>query len=185
MDDWTLDGDSGIYTPVYYGLRTTALVISCAICGGWAVLLIGLSLYHHIRYRRPDVWISGTADFSWFSQPSPVGGSSPRNARSWLIGESREREVYTGFVRPIGAFICRHTPWRRVAGVEPVWLSFLRGTIAFAFLLGLLAYACVQCISLPLQESHRSLPVRNVGIAQNIPNLEDLPVSLVSDLLIT
>lgn len=160
--------------------------ISCVTCFVWAGILqvLGTSLRHHLHYHRPDVWMSGVRDFDWYNHSPPAGTQgpkpAPRNLRSWLVGEPRRAGVYLHFLSPLGEFIFHHTPWRRVIGVEPIWLSLIRGTIGFAFLLGLFAYAAVQCVRLPIQESSGSLPVRDIGTDPSAFGLESKSLSLMS-----
>lgn len=173
-------------TGVYFYSGIAALVISGVPCIIWGVVLFSVSLRHHLHCHRSDVWISGVRDFRWYDQP-PSAGVRESNGpdigfRLWVVGESRGQGAYLDLIRPISRIIFRHTPWRRVVGVEPIWLSLVRGTVGFAFLLGLSAYACLQCISLPLQESSSALPVRDGGISPTPFNLEEIPVALVSDI---
>lgn len=157
----------GTYSTVYFGLEVTTLVLCCATCSLWVVVLLYMSLRQHLSYNHPEVWTSGVRDFDWFNHPSPADTPKEGNSFStpvvWIIGESRGLCVRSGFIRPLRHFIFHHTPWRRVVGVEPIWLSAIRGTVGLTLLLGLSAYASIQCIKLPLEESSGSLPVRSRG----------------------
>lgn len=171
---------------VYLTLVLAALVINGIACFIWASLLLSVSLWHTSHYQAPGVWTSGVRDFEWYNHPSPAGTPDRSISRPGLlfrlIGVSRGAgTTYHAFVNPIAQLMFHHTPWRRVVGVEPIWLSLVRGTTAFVLLIALCAYASIQCISLPVHESNFALPVRDAGISLHRDVLEDTPVSLVRD----
>lgn len=168
-------------------VRITSFVTSVITSTAWVTTLLYLSYRHHRYYQHPAVWVSGIRDFCWYNSPPAAGTQDPdvvnssRSLRTWLIGAPRSREaVRTGFLAPVAEFVFHHTPWRRVVGVEPIWLSLARGTTGVACLLGLSAYACIQCISLPLRESYDSLPLRETGTHGEPLLLADVFVALVS-----
>lgn len=176
------------YTAVFRGTTTAAFVIASFTSSFWVTTLLCVALSQHVFYNGPAVWFSGVRDFGWYDRPHPSGSSvqdEPTHGPFvWIIGYPRGRGVHHGFVRPLSDFIFRHTPWRRVIGVEPVWLSLIRGTVGFSLLLGLFAYAIIQCIKLPLEESGGPLPVRTRGsTGQRLPtfSLEYTTTALVSD----
>lgn len=169
------------FTIVYFDGEITLAIITTLICSIYAVTLLSLALYSHFILHHPEVWWAGVRDFKWLGRPAPagdVGGGDTRKPGDYtratrcfyfICGESRGLGVEQGFYRPLSQFFSNHTVFRRVVGVEPVWLAFTRGVFALAFLVGLLAYGTIQCIKLPVWENASNLPVRSQEIQGAYP----------------
>ncbi|KAG9010456.1 hypothetical protein FRB94_010419 [Tulasnella sp. JGI-2019a] len=80
----------------------------------------------------------------------------------FFAGQSRGLGVKDGFYKPFNRFLPNHTIFRRVIGVEPIWLALARGAVGLVFLVGLFAYGTIQCVQLPLNENGNTLSVRPV-----------------------
>lgn len=115
----------------------------------------------------------------------PLGRGAYKAAstvRVLAVGYSRGLGIQSGFYRPLNNFLSTHTVFRRVIGVEPIWLAFARGTVGLAFLVGLLAFGIIQCIKLPLAEDGSNLPTRarELGLWDKLPpsmSLENVTVA--------
>lgn len=180
----------GTFSVVYYAVQIAAIVINLITCSCWVLALLSISIENHIRLHHPEVWISGVRDFKWYNYPPPAGpvdseGPAPSPFVRLFAGQSRGLGIKHGFYRPLNQFLSNHTVFRRVVGVEPLWLSIIRGSVGLAFLVGLLAYATIQCIKLPLAEDGSTLPVRprEIDLWSTDPTftpLENITVAFVS-----
>lgn len=185
---------SGTFSRVYFAVEIAALSITSLILGGYTLVLLGMVLHSHLRLGRPRVWTAGVRDWPWFDRPTPAGDIDVDHTRGYslgnrvvffFIGQSRGLGIKHGFYLPINRFLSNHTLFRRVVGVEPVWLALIRGTIGLAFLVGLLAYGAIQCLQLPLTEDASNLPVRPMernlwDTSPPFTSLENVTIAFVS-----
>lgn len=159
---------------------------------GWFCFIAIISIDHTVRRRQPLVWLSGIRDFPWYGLDSPATAQdinqSPvkHTLSALLIGRSRGRSVRDDFIRPVLRFIFGHTPFRRLVGVEPVWLSVVRGFTALSFISSLAVYAVLACIVNPLLENDSTLPTRPMGVhawsgAPPMSSIDSLFIVVVSD----
>ncbi|KAG9010457.1 hypothetical protein FRB94_010420 [Tulasnella sp. JGI-2019a] len=145
------------------------MVVACIIVVISAVY--ALALHNHLHLHRPEVWSAGVRDWWWFGGPTPAGDFDVDHTKEHSLGatflfpfagQSRGLGIKNGFYKPLNHFLSNHTVFRRVTGVEPIWLALVRGIVGLAFLVGLLAYGAIQCIQFPLNEDGNTLPVRPV-----------------------
>ncbi|KAG8857624.1 hypothetical protein FRB96_005642 [Tulasnella sp. 330] len=182
---------NGTFSRVYFAVEIVALSITMVILGGYAFVLLGITLHSHLCLGRPEVWMAAVRDWRWFDSPTPAGDIDIDNTNGsslghkvflLLVGQSRGLGIKSGFYRPLNQFISNHTVFRRVIGVEPIWLALIRGTIGLTFLVALVAYGAIQCLQLPLAEDANNLPVRPIerGLWDRTPpftSLENVTVA--------
>lgn len=172
----------------------TCLCLATLVGISWVALLLIAALEHHLTLGHLDVWAAGIRDFPWYGidppAPDSIEDTEKRTLvtplRTLLVGQSRGLGVRDGFYRPLAHFMWNHTPFRRVIGIEPVWLALVRGTVAILLLSGLLVYGALQCIVNPIIENDNSLPTRPLpyyaysGAPPFLP-IDLLPVVFVSN----
>ncbi|KAG8920075.1 hypothetical protein FRC01_000940 [Tulasnella sp. 417] len=177
----------GTFSVVYFAVQIAALVLGLAVSSLYVLSLLIVATDQ--RDRR--VWFTGVRDFPWYGRPPPADPSdaaraakykAASTARVLAIGYSRGLGIQSGFYRPLNNFLSTHTFFRRVIGVEPIWLAFARGVVGLAFLVGLLAFGVIQCIKLPLAEDGSNLPTRarELGLWDKLPpsmSLENVTVA--------
>ncbi|KAG8946364.1 hypothetical protein FRC04_011910 [Tulasnella sp. 424] len=178
---------TGTFSVVYFAVQIAALVLSLVICSLYVLSLLIVA----IDQRDGRVWFTGVRDFPWYGRPTPADPVDSARAAKYkaastirvlAVGYSRGLGIQSGFYRPINNFLSTHTFFRRVIGVEPIWLAFARGIIGLSFLVGLLAFGIIQCIKLPLNEDVSSLPTRarEIGLWDRLPpsmSLENVTVA--------
>lgn len=100
-------------------------------------------------------------------------------AKSWtlVVGYSRGLEIRKHFYEPLKHYMYTHTPFRRITGVEPVWLALFRGTVAVAFLMGLLVFGLDQCVWSPFTET--DLPTRPRVLSAAIDYVREFNITVV------
>ncbi|KAG8920074.1 hypothetical protein FRC01_000939, partial [Tulasnella sp. 417] len=184
------DGKSfrdGTFSVVYFAVQIAALVLGLAVRSLYVLCLLIVAIDQHDR----RVWSTGVRDFQWYGKPPPADPSDAARAarykaasttRVLAIGYSRGLGIQSGFYKPVNNFLYTHTFFRRVIGVEPIWLALARGTVGLAFLVGLLAFGIIQCIKLPLAEDGSNLPTRarELGLWDKLPpsmSLENVTVA--------
>ncbi|KAG8921181.1 hypothetical protein FRC01_000378 [Tulasnella sp. 417] len=179
----------GTFSVVYFAVQIAALVLGLAVSSLYVLSLLIVA----IDQRDRRVWFTGVRDFPWYGRPPPADPSdaaraakykAASTARVLAVGYSRGLGIQSGFYRPLNNFLSTHTFFRRVIGVEPIWLAFARGVVGLAFLVGLLAFGVIQCIKLPLAEDGSNLPTRarELGLWDKLPpsmSLENVTVAWV------
>ncbi|KAG8967007.1 ATP-dependent rRNA helicase spb4 [Tulasnella sp. 425] len=167
--------------------RDRRLVLGLVVCSLYVLSLLIVAIDQSDR----RVWFTGVRDFPWYGRPTAADPADAARAAKYkaastirvlAVGYSRGLGIQSGFYRPINNFLSTHTFFRRVIGVEPIWLAFARGTVGLAFLVGLLAFGIIQCIKLPLNEDGSSLPTRarEIGLWDTTPpskSLENVTVA--------
>ncbi|KAG9046512.1 hypothetical protein FS837_004262 [Tulasnella sp. UAMH 9824] len=170
---------TGTFSVVYFAVQIAALAVGLAVCSLYVLSLLIVA----VDQRDRRVWFTGVRDFPWYGRPPPADPSdaaraakykAASTARVLAFGYSRGLGINSGFYRPLNNFLSTHTFFRRVIGVEPIWLAFARGMVGLAFLVGLLAFGIIQCIKLPLAEDGSNLPTR----ARELSLWDDLPPSM-------
>ncbi|KAG9016554.1 hypothetical protein FRB95_013331 [Tulasnella sp. JGI-2019a] len=164
-------------------MEIVAVCITTLASGVYAMVLLSMVLYTHLNLHRPEVWSASVRDWQWFGRLTPAGDVDvdhttkyPRGAKRLFSGQSRGPGIKDGFYKPFNRFLSNHTIFRRVTGVEPIWLVLARGTVGLAFLVGLFAYGMIQCIQLPIIEDGSTLPVRPLqrSLNDDIPSVTSL-----------